>query len=252
MDSETLESIGLTKGEANVYLTLVRLGNTSTGAIIKESNVSRSKVYDVLERLKQKGLVTEVTKQNVKFFEATDPKRIIEYLEIKKEDLDKKIEKSKKIVTELNKLKSSDVVNQEAKVYTGIEGWKTVYNEILYELKSGEEYLAFGLGKEEVSNKEVGLFIKKFHMKRAEQRIKARIIMHPETKEDMKEFSKLKYYDYKFTKIQFPTNIAIWKDKVLTLVWGENPIAFVIKSKQVADKYREYFEYVWKYSKTNQ
>ena len=72
--------------------------------------------------------------------------------------------------------------------------------------------------------------------------------MHPETKKDMKEFSKLKYYRYKFTKTKFPTNIAIWKDKVLTLVWSETPIAFVIKSKQVADKYKEYFEHLWKKS----
>jgi HTH-type transcriptional regulator, sugar sensing transcriptional regulator len=249
MDIETLESIGLTKGESKVYLTLIKLGNTSTGAIIKESKVSRSKVYDVLERLKQKGLVTEVTKQNVKFFEATDPKRIIDYLEIKKEDLNKKIKKSKKIVTELDQFKSQELVNQEAKVYTGIEGWKTAYNEILQGLKQGEEYLAFGIGKEEIENKKVSLFIKRFHMRRAKQKTKARIIMHPETKKDMKIFSKLKYYNYRFTETKFPTNIAIWKDNVLTLVWGDNPIAFVIKSEQVADKYRKYFEYLWEQAK---
>ena len=65
MNTETLVSIGLTKGEADVYLTLLKLGNTTSGKIIKESKVSRSKVYDVLERLKQKGLVTEIIKKNV-------------------------------------------------------------------------------------------------------------------------------------------------------------------------------------------
>jgi sugar-specific transcriptional regulator TrmB len=249
MDSEALQTIGLTKGEATTYLTLLKLGNTSTGAIIKESKVSRSKVYDVLERLKQKGLATEVTKQNVKFFEATNPNKIITYLETKKQNINRKIESSKKIVSELNKLKSQDLVKQEAKVYSGVEGLKAVYGEILHELNQGDEYLAFGLDKKELGNEKANLFIKKFHLNREQKKIKARIIMHPSTKEEMKEFSRLKHYEYKFVETRFPTNIAIWRDKVLTLVWGEEPVAFVIKSKQIADKYKEYFEFIWQRSK---
>ena len=56
MNLKILEEIGLTKGEIKVYLTLLKIGNTTSGRIINESGVSRSKVYDVLERLKQKGL----------------------------------------------------------------------------------------------------------------------------------------------------------------------------------------------------
>jgi len=227
-------------------LTLLKLGNTTSGDIIKESAVSRSKVYDVLERLKQRGLATEVTKENVRYFEATDPRRIIDYLNLKKNDIEERIKKSRKIVQDLNKLKSSRLEKQEARVYVGVEGLRTVYNEILDELGKGDEYLAFGIGEKEIQDEKASLFIKKFHMKRAEKKIGARIIMHPDTRKEMAEFSKLKYYKYKFTKVKFPTNIAIWKDRVLTLVWGEKPIAFVINSKQVADKYREYFEYLWK------
>ena len=248
MDTDTLVSIGLTKGEADVYLALVKLGNTSSGNIIKTSKVSRSKVYDVLERLKQKGMVTEVTKQNVRYFEAADPKRIIEYLQVKKEDIEKKITSSQKIVQELNKVRSLQLERQEVKVYTGIEGLKTVYNEILDDLKKGDEYLAFGVGEKEIENEEIALFIKKFHMKRAEKKVSAKIIMHPETRKKMEKFSKLKYYHYRFTDIKFPTNIALWKNNVLTLVWEDKPIVFVMKSKEVAKKYKEYFNDLWKSS----
>ena len=65
----------------------------------------------------------------------------------------------------------------------------------------------------------------------------------------MKSFTKSKGYNYRFTKIKFPTNTAIYKDKIIILVWGDSPIAFVIKSKQVADKYKQYFDYVWKNTK---
>lgn len=245
MDVETLQALGLTRGEAEVYLTLIRLGNSSTGNIIKESEVSRSKVYDVLERLKQRGLVSEVIKENVRYFEAADPKRIIDYLKSKKEEIESKIAQSQKVVDEINRVKNTHLVKQEAYVYTGNEGIKTLYNQILDDLEPGEEYLAFGMGKKEFSMEKMSSFIKNFHIKRAEKKVHARIILHDDIKKEMKEFSKIKYYSFKYTSVNVPTNIALWKDHVVNLVWNENPIAFVIKSKEVYTKYKEYFESLW-------
>ena len=246
MDIKTLQTIGLTEGEAKVYLTLLKTGSTTTGALISSSGVSRSKVYDVLERLKQKGMATEVTKENTRYFEGTDPKRIIEYLESKKKDLTDKIENSKKIVSELNKLKSLDTEKQEAKVYTGIEGLRTVYGEILDELSNGGEYLAFGMGALEVEDSSVKDFIHKFHLQREERAIPARVIVHERILKEISEFKKLKHYKLKSNNINFPTGIAIIKDKVLTLVGGKEIIVFVIQSKQVSKKYKDYFEELWK------
>jgi hypothetical protein len=50
--------------------------------------------------------------------------------------------------------------------------------------------------------------------------------------------------------MEFPTNINIHGDNVVTLVAGENPVAFLIHSKQVADRYRKYFESLWKKAKS--
>ncbi|MEK6924606.1 MAG: helix-turn-helix domain-containing protein [Nanoarchaeota archaeon] len=245
MDIKTLQTIDLTEGEAKVYLALLKTGSTTTGSLISSSGVSRSKVYDVLERLKQKGLVTEVTKENTRYFEGSDPKRIIDYLESKKRDISEKIEDSKKIVFDLNKLKNSELEKQEAKVYTGIEGLRTIYNEILDELSKGGEYLAFGMGDLEISSPKVKELIHKFHLQREERKIAARVIVHERVLKDIKEFEKLKYYKLKSSKLNFPTAIAIIKDKVLTLVAGKEIIAFVIQSKQVSKKYKDYFEELW-------
>ena len=64
MDKKLLESIGMTSGEVSVYLALLDLGISSTGNIIKKSNVSSSKVYLILERLLQKGLISQVDMQH--------------------------------------------------------------------------------------------------------------------------------------------------------------------------------------------
>ncbi len=247
MVKEILQKIGLTRGESDVYMALLKIGNTSSGKLIKRSGVSRSKVYEVLERLKQKGLVTEMIKQNVKYFEATNPKRIIDLLDSEKKDLEKREAEAEKLVPDLIKMQKAQLEKQEARVYTGFEGWKALYNEILDSLDEGDEYLAFGIGPEEAKDKKVILFFRKFHMRKKEKKIKARIIMKPKTRNIMKKsFSDLKYYRYRFLDAKLPTNIAIYKDCISILVWGENPVAFLINSKQVADKYRIYFEEMWK------
>jgi len=249
MDSKILESVGLTKSEIKLYITLLKIGNTTSGDLIKKSEVSRSKVYDVLEKLKKKGFVSEIIKENIRHFEATDPSKITDYLILRKNEIDDLVKKSKILVNDLKKIQNSHLEKQEARVYTGIEGLKTIYNEILQEMSARDEYLAFGIGKKEISDEKISLIIRKFHIKRAEKNIPARIIMHSSTRDLMKKFSNIGNYTYRFTKENLPTNIAIFKNNILILVWGEGPIAFLIKSKEVAYKYKRHFEEVWKSSK---
>ena len=54
MNIKILEEIGLTPGEIKVYLALLKIGQSSTGAIANESQVSRSKIYTILDKLAKK------------------------------------------------------------------------------------------------------------------------------------------------------------------------------------------------------
>ena len=85
-----LTEIGLTKGQAKVYLALISLGQSSTGQIVKEAKVARSKVYEMLDKLIEKGLVNYVIKENTKYFDASNPSQISKYLKEKKLELIKK------------------------------------------------------------------------------------------------------------------------------------------------------------------
>ena len=44
MNEKLLEEIGLTKGEIRVYLTLLKLGETTTGKIIDNAEISSGKI----------------------------------------------------------------------------------------------------------------------------------------------------------------------------------------------------------------
>ena len=68
MDTKLLEEIGLTKTEIKLYLALLKLGQSTTTGIVREAQVHASKVYEFLDKLIQKGLVTYVIKANKRYF----------------------------------------------------------------------------------------------------------------------------------------------------------------------------------------
>ncbi len=87
MIEESLESAGMTKSEVKVYLSMVDLGSSSVGQIISKSNVTSSKIYELLDKLIHKGLVSSIIKKGVKHFEAAPPSRILDYLNEKENSL---------------------------------------------------------------------------------------------------------------------------------------------------------------------
>ncbi len=87
MISELME-IGLTKGEARVYISLLKLGSSKVGSIVMDSRVSHSKVYDVLERLIMNGLVIFILIGDIRHFNVVEPYRLQDYVQ-KKEGLEK-------------------------------------------------------------------------------------------------------------------------------------------------------------------
>ena len=137
MDTSALEGIGLTKGEIKAYLALLELGPSATGDIISKAEVSRSKVYEMLERLMKRGLVSFVIKENLKYFEAAPPAQIIEYRERTKKDLERKESEIKGLLPELKRLQGIAKVPQSATVYEGVRGIQTLYNDVLATLQKG-------------------------------------------------------------------------------------------------------------------
>src|SRR3989338_7840032 len=87
MERVSLTSIGFTDGEEKVYLALLKIGSSSSGPIAKESGVSRSKLYEILEKLARKGVVSHCKKNKVSCFTAAPPTRILDYLKEKESQL---------------------------------------------------------------------------------------------------------------------------------------------------------------------
>lgn len=248
MNQEILETIGFTKGEIKVYFSLLELGNTTSGPVILKSNVSRSKVYEILERLKEKGVVSESIQENIRYFQAASPERILDYIEEKENSIKNQKEEFKKILPELVQKQKYAEEKQEVKVYVGFEGIKSFYEEILKQLNEGDEYLAMTFSDNSLNHESIILMFQKFHQKRAEKQAKAKILCNVRDKltQQKMNYSNTKLYEFRITKQILPQGIAIIKDMVATFNWGKKPRVFVTICKENADQYRKFFYSVWK------
>lgn len=246
MDTRTLEAVGLTKGEVRVYLALLELGETSTGPLVKKSKITGSKVYEILNKLVEKGLVSYTIKEKTRHFQAASPKRLMDYLHKKEADLEKRKSEIQVLIPQLESISKSTEKSQTSHTFEGFHGMKTVFNLILESLKPGEEYYAFSLGEE--FNKKFKTFILNYHQKRIENKIKVKIIANSKEKKIFADLSKLGGLKIRYYPNPLPLGVFVFKDYVATFTFKGNPTAFLIRSGQVAESYKDFFTNLWKVS----
>ena len=248
MINQALKSIGLTEGEIKVYLALLELGNSTTWNITKKSKISGSKVYEVLDRLANKGLVAHTVKNNVKYFEATPPERIIDYLEEKQKLIESEKNEIQKIIPELI-LKQANSSKSEVKVYTGFEGAKTVYEDAIQNLKKGDEILGWGLTEQPES------WEKYFNEKekiRDKKGVIHKTIINEKYKSLINVRKKLSNTQIRFfpKEMEMPTAVEIWKNKVaIFIITKENPLTILIESEAASESFKKYFHLMWNQAK---
>jgi len=235
---DELIRLGLTNNEAKVYLALLESGSTNAGAIIKKTKLHRNIVYDNLDRLIEKGLVSFVIIKNIKHFEATSSKELKEYVERKKEEALNEEKIVNQLLPQIEKIRTSVEKKQEATIFKGKKGLKAVLEQIT---EAKGELLVFGTGWG--MRETAGSYYEQWHLKLRENRIKARILL-PENRKGI--FLKPFVAKYLPEKDMIPSSIAIYDDKVLNVVWGEEPIAVLFTSEKIRDSYKRYFELLWK------
>jgi len=248
MDTKILESVGFTKGEIRVYLSLLKLGETSTGPIIEKSKITGSKVYEILDKLIEKGLVSYIIREKTKYFQASSPKRLMDYVNKKERELSEQKKDIEKIIPSLDSIQKSTQKAQSSQIFEGYEGIKTVFNLILESLKPNEEYYAFTLG-EELKTKNIMLFLQNYHQKRINRKIKVKIIAQTKERSLFKNLSKLKDLQIKYHDNPVPLGVFIFEDYVATFTFKEKPTAFLIKSEQISNSYKNFFISLWNISK---
>lgn len=241
---EELLRIGLTEGEAKVYLALTRLGSTTVGPVVKDASVAYSNIYDILQRLIDKGVVSFIIKNKTKYFQAVSPKNLMDYLDKKEDEIRQQKETLGKLLPKLEKLQGRKSF-QEAEVFLGKKGLKTAYERLLSDRKKGEEALFFYIHEKEYV-KDSNLFYAA--IKSWIREIPYRGISNEEYRSSL--FVKMFLsFNMRFVSFPIPGNIDVYADKTLIISWKPDIAATLIYSQSIADNFRSYFNAVWRVAK---
>lgn len=248
MNESVLREIGLTGSEIKVYLALLELGDSTRGDIVNKSKITGSKVYELLEKLQQKGLVSIYSKNKIKHFKPTNPKQILYYLEDKKQKLTQIEKQTKEILPSLLLQFNSSKEEQEVELLTGLKGLEIIFREQVEMLGKRETCYVIG-GTKGMDENVIVAFFQKIHELREDKKIKTKMLYNMyQKKSASKNYSARKYpgTTTKFIEHASPVSINVYKDRTVIIIFSKKISAIHIKSQDVANSFLEYFNILWK------
>ncbi len=232
----SLAHLGFSPSERELYLHLLSNGKSYANKLSTETKLNRTNVYEALDRLIRKGVVSFVTRNKVKWFEAKAPESLLTLLDNQKDEL----ERSKKnLQKEIKALKPSHSPPLEANIFVGKKGLRMLFEEILQKKKP------ISIMAAELQFKKLfGPYFELWHKERAEKGIKQCSIFPRSMKEKVKE---RKLLSYKFVDDAFtnPTTTIIYGDTTLLIQWSKEPLAIKIENKEITKSHLNYFNLLW-------
>lgn len=236
---EHLRSAGLTENEIKVYSCLLELGPRPAGTISRRTGLHRRVIYDVTERLIQKGLVGYILENNKKIFHSANPSRFLEIVEEEKRGIESVMPEMMGLFNQKKEKPKEDTL-----FFKGKNGLKSVFEDQIAEKK---EILIVSTSS--VSYEMFEIYFHWFDKRRKQKKIPVKIIFNEiERKTKTKvPLAEIKYLPKEYST---PAAINIYGDNVAIIHWSkEKPFAVLIKQKEIAEGYRKYFELIWKMSK---
>jgi len=234
-----LTQIGLDKKEAEIYLALLEIGAAPISQISKKSGVKRTTVYDAIESLKKKGVVTVAKKGKRSTYFAEDPRMLGEHIDDSKETF----------INMLPELLSvANFIDKKPKIrfFEGVIGLKEVYRDTLN--YQDRELLAW------VPEETQTIFDKKFlneqyHPKRIEKKIWMRAIAQSDP--SMHEYKTLDSSSLRKTKLipadAFPLDVEIilYGNRNIGIISFADQMGLIMESRGIFITLKSIFEAHW-------
>lgn len=236
-----LQKLGFSPQEAEIYLALLKVGESAVGSIISQTGYHRDLVYGALTRLEQQGLIQSLEKKKIRHYQAADPSILIRKTK-------EKADMAASLLPFLKNLYSQPSVS--VKIYEGSEGLEEIEKDWVESLKDGEEFYCIG-GAGESWYKVAEPFYRKYHERLYQRGIILKTITFKNEGKGIAKYENPKFNPVRILPDTFrtPSSSVIYADKLLIQVFGERFIAILIQSKQISDAYRHYFNSLWKLGK---
>jgi len=236
---QVLEKLDFSDSEADLYLALLRKGESTASALAGKADVYRRTAYDSLDRLRERGFVSCVEKSGEKIYSPADVNIFLDVVEEKKQELGEVEDRIKGMVPELKKKHGSEK-EKEVKVLMGKRAVKRLF---YHEVEVGETVHLIGTPLK--SEEYLDTFLPKFTRKRKEAEVPIKAVYPREMKGEVGKYPLLEARYIEKEK-GTPVSTAVYGDNVGIVLWIEKPLVIMIKSEEVSRSLKNYFDLIWK------
>lgn len=238
---KSLENIGLSEKEADIYLAVLQLGKALPAVLARKAGVKHSTFYKIIPKLKEMGLISETVFGKRKFLVAEDPQV---YLEMKHKEL----REFEKTIPSLRILLDTATVKPRIVFYEGIKGIEKLYMETLREKKPILEFVSL-----ENISPEIEFHSKNYYIpQRVNRQIPIKIIVSGKMESELIKLKteswalrEVKIIDEK--KFPIPLDCYIFGNNVAFALHRKDsePVGILIRSSEVATTLRSLFNFIW-------
>ncbi|MBW3022926.1 helix-turn-helix domain-containing protein [Candidatus Woesearchaeota archaeon] len=239
--TEVLSDLGFSKNEIAAYLTLLDLGSATSWEIAKKAKLHRTNIYDAIDRLVKKGVVSYIDKGGKKYYEVLDPNLLVNIVKEKEFSL-------QKIIPELVLAKKMSGQESGACIFEGVQAFQKI---LMGWLRFEEPIIAYGIPKN--APEMMKYFMPHFHEVRIEKKIPMKHIYNHNAQERIKFLNNMSFTEAKFLPQQYHSTVStnVCGNEVVLVLWLDTPLVIQIRNQQIADSYKSYFEVLWKGARSN-
>jgi len=230
-----LAEYGLTEKEIEVYLALLPLGSVTLQEIAKRMPYPRTTVYNTINYLASKGLVSKIVSKGVAYFSATDPGKLIDTINERKKLVES-------ILPELKGLKKSIKYSSSVEIYEGFKGIYTLVSDVF---KVKQQVYYFGGYKKSLDI--LKHLPEHASTMRVERKIPAKIIIDPADEPRFHDPNYRKYTEIRFLDSfkDFPAMIFIYGNKVAMMTLKGDLVGIIISNQEFAEAMKMVFDMYW-------
>lgn len=243
-----LKKIGMDEREIKVYLALLsmKIGRVST--ISRNAKQERSLTYNILKRLSQKGIVSEIERENVLHYIAESPQRLLNYVQDRREELENVEKLIEGALPYFSALTKPLVGQPRVTMLHGIDGMKQVYRDILTQEFIGiyNPQCSYDLFDANIVTMLFGEGVK----------LQGRdlLVDNVGAKRYLQEVPQHEKYEVRLLPegMTFSTDTIVFGDVISLFAFDEDKTIVRIENQNIADTLRSWFEVLWGASRKSQ
>ncbi len=237
----------MSEKEKVVFEALVSFGPSAVSQIAKDTSLNRTALYHTLQLLEEKGLVSEIKKNDTTLFQSIPEEEFVTWAKNRIKSLEDDTLK----FTQAFKKKKYPVLHSGIRYFEGKEAVKKLYGETWRE--NNEKNILAITDYQRAYETLTGFFDEEYFPARVKARVKVKSLLSVDAygKRDEKKAEAL-LREMRFSDVfkNLGIEINIFDDKLAIVAFDKKePMGMILKNKIISDAFRKIFAHLWQNSR---